>query len=153
MRCTTCDADVLANAAFCVRCGTRLPSVASAPKKTLQSAPSAAAPSFVAQGAESYGIQPYTPHSYPTSIAAPQTSTIALMSLIFGILAWVVLPIIGGIIAVIAGHLAQREIQTSDRHIQGSKIALAGLILGYLHLLLPLILYFFAAPFLFPPMW
>lgn len=66
-----------------------------------------------------------------------QTSTTAVVSLIFGIICWIVLPFIGAIIAVICGHLARGEIRRAPAGtIEGDGLALAGLILGYLHLAL-----------------
>ncbi|TVQ34297.1 MAG: DUF4190 domain-containing protein [Wenzhouxiangella sp.] len=68
--------------------------------------------------------------------AAPQNSTLAIVSLIFGVLAWTFLPVIGNIVAIITGHLARSEIRDSQGALQGDGLALAGLILGYLGLLL-----------------
>lgn len=63
-----------------------------------------------------------------------QTSTMALISLIMGILSWFVLPIIGAIVAVITGHLAKREIRESLGRLTGDGMATVGLVLGYLNL-------------------
>jgi len=43
----------------------------------------------------------------------PRTSTMAIVSLITGILAYVMLPFVGAIAAVITGHLAKKEIRES----------------------------------------
>ena len=77
---------------------------------------------------------------------APQTapqperkqSTLALVSLILGILGWVVLPLIGGISAVITGHLALKEIRKSGGSLEGETLAKVGLGLGYANLALTL---------------
>jgi hypothetical protein len=58
----------------------------------------------------------------------------SIVSLISGIISWFLLPIIGGIIAVITGHMAKREIRESAGRQTGDGLATAGLILGYLHL-------------------
>lgn len=63
------------------------------------------------------------------------TSVSAIMSLVFGILSWLGLPFFGAIIAIVCGHVARGEIQRAPPGaIQGDGLALAGLILGYLHL-------------------
>jgi hypothetical protein len=63
-----------------------------------------------------------------------KTSSNAIISLICGILAWLGVFGLGGILAVIFGHLAKKEIRTSDEPIDGDGMATAGLILGYLNL-------------------
>lgn len=66
---------------------------------------------------------------------SPHTSNIALASLIFGILSWCVLPVIGAITAVILGHYARAEIRRAlPGELDGDGLAIAGLILGWLHL-------------------
>ncbi len=64
--------------------------------------------------------------------AQAETSPLAIISLVFGILSWVALPIIGALIAIIAGHVARGQIRDSRGELQGDGLALAGLILGYL---------------------
>jgi hypothetical protein len=58
----------------------------------------------------------------------------AVISLISGIISWFLLPVIGGIIAVITGHMAKKEIRESMGRLTGDGLATAGLILGYLNL-------------------
>ena len=72
----------------------------------------------------------------PSYRSAPATSTLAVVSLVFGILAWCVLPFIGAIVAIICGHLARSEIRNSspDQRQEGDGMAVAGLVLGYTHL-------------------
>jgi hypothetical protein len=66
-----------------------------------------------------------------------RTSTLAVISLVFGILCWVALPFIGAIVAVICGHAARGEIRRAPvGTTEGDGMALAGLILGWAHLLL-----------------
>ena len=66
------------------------------------------------------------------------TSTMAIVSLVFGILSWIVLPFIGAIVAVVCGHMARSEIRHApvDTVREGDGMAVAGLVLGYLHLAL-----------------
>ena len=66
----------------------------------------------------------------------PRTSTMAVISLIFGILCWVGLPFIGAVVAVICGHAARAEIRrVPPGTIDGDGMAVAGLILGWVHLI------------------
>jgi len=59
----------------------------------------------------------------------------------FGIICWIALPFLGAIIAVICGHMARAEIHRAPPGtIEGDGMALAGLILGYLHLALTALL-------------
>ena len=79
--------------------------------------------------------QPYA-HPYPPAYVPPiyvvsrPTNSTAVVSLVFGILGWTLLPVLGAVIAVIAGHAAQGEIKRTGAG--GSGIAMAGLILGWL---------------------
>lgn len=59
------------------------------------------------------------------------TSTLAIVSLVFGILGWTLLPFVGCIVAVITGHLARGSIRRSAEPEGGDGMAIAGLILGY----------------------
>jgi uncharacterized protein DUF4190 len=67
---------------------------------------------------------PYTP-------TAP-TNSLAVVALVSGILSWVVCPIVAAIVAVITGHVARSQIRRTGEG--GGGLALAGLILGYVHL-------------------
>lgn len=73
-------------------------------------------------------------NDYTSTAEVPQTNTLALVSLISGLASWVVLPIIGSLVAVITGHMAKREIRESMGAQTGDGFATAGLILGYLNL-------------------
>jgi hypothetical protein len=65
------------------------------------------------------------------------TSVSAILSLIFGIVSWLGLPFFGAIIAIVCGHVARGEIRRAPPGaIQGDGLAVAGLVLGYLHLVL-----------------
>lgn len=66
----------------------------------------------------------------------PPTSSLSLTSLIMGIVGWVLLPVVGGLIAVITGHMAKKEIRESRGLLGGDGLATAGLILGYSNLAL-----------------
>lgn len=72
--------------------------------------------------------------------AYPRTSTLAVVSLIFGILSYVFLPFIGAFVAVICGHAARSEIRHAPPGtVEGDGMALAGLILGWIQLVLSII--------------
>lgn len=69
---------------------------------------------------------------------AQKTNTLALISLVCGILCWVALPVVGAIAAVITGHLARHEIRQTGE--EGGGLALIGMISGYVHLALGLLI-------------
>jgi hypothetical protein len=77
---------------------------------------------------------PQQPGSY--AVARP-TNTLAIVSLVAGIASYVVLPIIGAIAAIVLGHMARGQIRRTGEG--GSGFALAGLILGYVHLVIAVI--------------
>jgi phosphate/sulfate permease len=74
----------------------------------------------------------------PQDKAPKPTSSLSLTSMIMGVLGWTLVPIVGGIIAVITGHMAKKEIRQSNGLLGGDGIATAGLILGYSNLTLGL---------------
>ena len=144
MNCTTCGVEVVPGALFCPNCGSRVaaPSSSGTPTVGLPPtyggqnpplsqpydgapvAPPLAAPQWVAPG------------SAPDGVSSPPNSTAAVVSLVFGILTWVFLPVIGPIVAVVAGHMARAEIRRSNGQLGGSGMAMAGLVLGYLQIAL-----------------
>ncbi|TET52714.1 MAG: DUF4190 domain-containing protein [Anaerolineales bacterium] len=65
------------------------------------------------------------------SAGQSETSTLAVVSLVSGILGWSLLPIIGGIVAVVTGHKARKEIRASCGALGGDAMATVGLVLGY----------------------
>ena len=78
---------------------------------------------------------------------ARQTCSMATISLVFGVLSWFALPFIGAVVAIICGHMARAEIRRSEDALDGDGQAVAGLVLGYVHIaLLTLII---VAAFLF----
>lgn len=79
--------------------------------------------------------QPQQTGSY--AVAGP-TNTLAIVSLVLGIASYVALPIVGAIAAIVTGHLARGQIRRTGEG--GSGYALAGLILGYAHLAIAVVL-------------
>lgn len=71
------------------------------------------------------------------------SNTPALLSLIFGILGWLVLPVIGALVAIICGHMGRKQ---SKAGAPRGGMALAGLILGYSSLLLTIAVIALAMP-------
>jgi hypothetical protein len=65
---------------------------------------------------------------------ATRTSTLAIVSLIAGIVSWFLLPFIASLAAVITGHMAKKEIKNGNGMVTGNGMATAGLILGYVQL-------------------
>ena len=75
--------------------------------------------------------------------AAP-TNSLAIVSLVFGILGWTLLPFLGAIVAIICGHLARSEIRRShiDNRPEGDGMAVAGLVLGYSQIVVSVLVVF-----------
>lgn len=74
-----------------------------------------------------------------SGFAPATTNTLAIVSLVLGIAAFLVgifLPFLMQIGAVVCGHLARRQIAASRGAQRGEGMALAGLILGYIGLVL-----------------
>src|SRR5512133_2599624 len=67
-------------------------------------------------------------------VGAKKDSGLAIASLICGIAAWIIFPVVAAIAAVVTGHLAKKEIRNSGGTIGGDGMALAGLLLGYIQL-------------------
>ena len=59
------------------------------------------------------------------------TSSLAIISLVSGILGWTFIPFIGSLVAVVTGHMARTEIRREPERLEGDGFAVAGLILGY----------------------
>jgi len=69
--------------------------------------------------------------------ATRSTNALAVVSLVSGIAAWCVFPFIGAIVAVVCGHLARGEIRHAPPgSVEGDGMAVAGLVLGYVQLVL-----------------
>lgn len=67
----------------------------------------------------------------------PERSGKAVASLVTGILSWLIIPFIGAIIAIVTGHLALRDIRESGGTLVGRGMAIAGLVLGYIQIVIP----------------
>jgi hypothetical protein len=69
----------------------------------------------------------------------PQNSSLAIISLISGIVSYFFLPLLGAIAAVITGNMAKKEIRESAGRLTGEGMATAGLILGWVNIGLSLV--------------
>ncbi|WP_225752794.1 DUF4190 domain-containing protein [Actinotalea sp. Marseille-Q4924] len=84
-----------------------------------------------------YAQQPYGGQyggGYPT---APKTNTMAIVSLISSILGFTAVPILGSIVGIITGHMAVRQIRETGEG--GAGLAKAGLIIGYITIVLAIL--------------
>jgi hypothetical protein len=78
-----------------------------------------------------------------------RTNTLAIVSLVSGILCWIALPFLGALVAVICGHSARGEIRRAPPGtVEGGGMALCGLLLGWVHLLIFIITTFVIFAFL-----
>jgi hypothetical protein len=76
------------------------------------------------------------PYPYPYAVSPP-TNTLAIISLVCGLASFVILPLFAGVVAVATGHMARGQIRQTGE--SGSGLALAGLILGYVNIVLAVI--------------
>ncbi|MEN9933955.1 MAG: hypothetical protein RLZZ387_534 [Chloroflexota bacterium] len=143
MNCTTCGTPLPQGATFCPNCGTRVPQFTSAGIPTTVFAPPPERPE--AQGVTppitlpppvEYGAPYPTLQTGPFVQQQPTNSTAAIISLVFGILTWTLLPLISAFVAVIAGHMARSEIRRSGGRLSGDGMAVAGMIMGYVQIFL-----------------
>src|SRR5207245_709492 len=92
----------------------------------------------------------YRPGDPPTVVPTPATgqggavpaqrpiNSLAIVSLVAGIAGYVIPhPFIAGLVAIVTGHMARRQIRQTGE--SGSGLALAGLLLGYVHLVLSIL--------------
>lgn len=62
------------------------------------------------------------------------TNTMAIVSLVGGIAGWSIAPIAASVVAIVCGHIARKQIRSSGE--EGDGLAVAGLVLGYLNVVL-----------------
>lgn len=78
-----------------------------------------------------------TPHE--TNLYGPQTSSLAVVSLVLGIASYFVVPLLGAIAAIITGNLAKKEIQQNPEALSGEGLARWGMILGWINITMSII--------------
>ncbi len=64
------------------------------------------------------------------NVPVRQTSTLAVISLVAGILGWTLLPFLGSLVAIVTGHMARKEIR-QNAALDGDAMAVIGLVLGW----------------------
>ena len=79
---------------------------------------------------------PTLPPPVPPNVPTAATSTLAVVSLIAGIVSWLLMPFVAGLAAVICGHMARKEIRNSGGSLAGDGMAIAGLVLGWINVIL-----------------
>lgn len=70
--------------------------------------------------------------SSPTYSTEPPTNTMAVISMIAGILGLTVVPVLGSIVALVVGYMARKEIRESNGSQGGDGIAVAGIVMGWI---------------------
>lgn len=74
-------------------------------------------------------------------------SNMAKISLLFGILGWVGVPIVGSIIAIITGYISRRQIKRSNSHHESMTLPNLGIAFGYIQIaFLSILLLIFILP-------
>ncbi|QSX75390.1 DUF4190 domain-containing protein [Lysobacter arenosi] len=68
------------------------------------------------------------------AVVRRDNSTLAIVSLVFGVLGWTALPIVASLVAIVTGHLAKAELRRTPER-EGKVLAVIGLVLGWSSLL------------------
>ena len=79
----------------------------------------------------------YPAYGLPPTPTRP-TNAMAVAALISGVVSWILLPLFGGVAAVVLGHLALSQLKKTGE--EGNGLAIGGLVLGYLNLLFSLVM-------------
>jgi hypothetical protein len=78
---------------------------------------------------------PNSPYGQTPQYLPPlPTSTLAIVSLVAGILGFTALPVLGTIVALIAGYMARGETRSTPPRASGDGLATAGIVMGYIQL-------------------
>ena len=77
--------------------------------------------------------QPYINDQPPSAPFLP-TSSLAVISLVSGILGFTMLPVLGGIAALITGYMARKETRSAPPAASGDGMATAGIVMGYVQI-------------------
>ncbi len=78
--------------------------------------------------------EPYYYQQQPPPPTSPN-STMAVTSMVAGIIGWTIAPFLGSLVAIVTGHMAKKEIAESMGRLEGDGMATAGLVMGYLQLI------------------
>jgi type IV pilus assembly protein PilA len=107
--CFRCAASVQEGVSFCPSCGNAVTGIA----------------------APMVGRSPISPADSVAYVGPQETSGKATASLICGILAYLILPFLAAIPAIVLGHLALSDIKKRAGQLKGNGLAIAGLVMGY----------------------
>lgn len=79
-------------------------------------------------------------NSYQTPPAQVQVTTPwAIVSLISGIASYIIVPLIGAVVALITGYIAKKEIRNSSGSVSGGGMATVGIVLGWMNIVFALL--------------
>jgi hypothetical protein len=131
MHCDFCQVALSPNRLFCAGCGEVTPE-----GKRVMS-PDRVGESFSVPMASA-------PLAGRVKHAPRETSSAAVLSLVFGLLSYVFLPFVGALIAIVTGHVARREIRVAGGRMEGQMLATTGLVLGYSQVVLASVAILFA---------
>ena len=108
MNCDFCHSALTTTRLFCANCGETTP-----------------------EGKRVMGLERDVTLVRPSARRVRETSSAAVLSMVFGLLSYVFLPFVGALIAIVTGHFARREIRVSGGRVDGDLLATTGLVLGY----------------------
>ncbi|MBA3944420.1 MAG: DUF4190 domain-containing protein [Herpetosiphonaceae bacterium] len=162
MKCPVCGTENEEGASFCFRCGSPLQpqpvQPATGQTVMLSSDPTASGsartyatpstanlapdPRYGSDIDANYSIPTGQPQAYvmPGGSYIPVTNTSAILSLVMSVLSYFLLPFIGSVIGIILGYQARRSIRASNGRQTGEGLATAGIVIGWIHIALFLIL-------------
>lgn len=72
---------------------------------------------------------------YQQAPPAVPTNSMALTSLIAGIIGWTAAPFLGSLVAIVTGHIAKKELKERMGRESGDGMATAGLVMGYIQII------------------
>ena len=75
----------------------------------------------------------------PPPSFGPQTSSLAVISLISGIASFFIVPVLGALAAIITGSIAKKDIRQSGGRLTGAGLATWGSVLGWINIALGLV--------------
>lgn len=144
--CNQCGHGNEDDAEFCIQCGIKLtaeaeapappPGIAVPPPPTGGPPP---APGYTAPVQQPTGFPPppgayqVPPPGVPITRPKPNDGS-AVASLIMGIAAFLVCPLLLGVLAVVFGYIGKRNIEDSGGTLGGEAFAVAGIILGWINI-------------------
>lgn len=133
MFCPMCGAPNEDDAEFCGNCGAAMnPEDASVETPQEIDAVEEAVDEPVEEGA---AVEAAPAESAPppakASLSVP-TSGLAVAALVSGVAGLTLLPLVGGILAMVLGYMARRDIRDRPDEVSGDGLALAGIVMGWI---------------------